>query len=265
MLARGTFPSMSSRRTLALRQKDPLMNRCRAFTLIELLVVISIIALLIAILLPVLSRVSSNAVRTKCLAWRQQNVAGFVAMAIDQKGQLPDTGAPQAHWTTRKSWEHMQEYIADPRVLECPSFNITTEPTNSHSTWSYTPTATLFDWGILYMAQKEASFKWFWAPRLKSRTEKLVDDLDWHSASTLDDQGDLPLTADRNEYSTSTYNGFFVHGRFSDWELVPVGSDIAEMGWEGGNVGYLDGSAEWKGRDQMIGHFTQPLITQYYW
>ncbi len=233
----------------------------QGFTLIELLVVISIIALLIALLLPALSRAKSYVSRVKCAAWRQQSLVAYTAYAVDNDGQLPNTEWVQIHWTSRQAWEDMIDYIKDPRALECPDFNLTTDPT--HEIGHYTDDATAFDWGIFYLAQKD-NYMGHWL-NLVPRGEPLVDPFDWHSPRSLDDYGNLAVTADRSEYSVRHYNGYFVHSQASQWSKTPEAVHIKDLGWEGGNVGYLDGSVKWRSGEDMLEHMFWDANTRYFW
>ena len=62
----------------------------KAFTLIELLVVISIIALLIAILLPALGRSKESARRVECSSNQRQVILAATSYAVDNKAMLPE-------------------------------------------------------------------------------------------------------------------------------------------------------------------------------
>lgn len=93
----------------------------KAFTLIELLVVISIIALLIAILLPALSKARNAARRSACMSNLRQLGLASTAYTIDQDRLVPISVGPTA---SAKPWRQIlsnERYIADNKVLVCPS------------------------------------------------------------------------------------------------------------------------------------------------
>jgi prepilin-type N-terminal cleavage/methylation domain-containing protein/prepilin-type processing-associated H-X9-DG protein len=80
-------------------QSHPAIGGClkKAFTLVELLVVIAVIAILAALLLPALSGAKDQAVRTDCENNERQQVLAFTMYASENKEFLPvDTGAYQA-------------------------------------------------------------------------------------------------------------------------------------------------------------------------
>ena len=61
----------------------------RAFTLVELLVVIGIIAVLIGILLPTLSKVRNQALRTNCMSNQRQLLLGVIQYQTQFRGRFP--------------------------------------------------------------------------------------------------------------------------------------------------------------------------------
>lgn len=107
-----------------------------AFTLIELLVVVSIIAILAALLLPALGKARRMAIRSTCAAQQKQLLLGTQMYVDESEGFVPtprdSSTDPNSFDITSKAannlWYpialgsvHAAGFIADPRVLYCPS------------------------------------------------------------------------------------------------------------------------------------------------
>lgn len=230
-------------------------NQRRAFTLIELLVVIAIIAILVALLLPALNRARNQAVRVECLDWRRQKLTGVILHAIDYDGRLWDSNNIASHWTTREAHEELLVYIKDKKVFECPEFRITIP----NDKWFYTETSTSFDFGALYLANKSKT----WWPGIVEHYPSAPGE--WISPRTMEDDGSAPVTSDRNEFSYSLYKTFATHTGAGEWVLADQGTHPKDVGWTGGNVGYLDASAKWVASADAQPHFLSSSITEYMW
>jgi len=100
--------------------------RRHGFTLIELLVVIAIISLLASMILPTLGRAKAKAQRIVCVNNQHQISLGFTMWADDNDSHYPWEisvlqGGSKGSCAT---WQHLiplQEEIATPRILVCPS------------------------------------------------------------------------------------------------------------------------------------------------
>lgn len=100
------------------------------FTLVELLVVIGIIALLVGILLPVMSKVRSQANRTACQAQLRDIGAAFAMYMTESKGMLPAVNCvPSVQPPPNNApslVKLLQPYVKSAtRVFRCPADRIT--------------------------------------------------------------------------------------------------------------------------------------------
>ena len=105
----------------------------RGFTLIELLVVIVIISILAALLFPGLSGAIENSRRTNCLSNGRQLMAGVVAYATENDGNLPysNQGTAMDGWLYAKGSAMTEDkdietgqiwpYVKTAKVYKCPS------------------------------------------------------------------------------------------------------------------------------------------------
>lgn len=254
------------------------MKQHRGFTLIELLVVISIIAILVALLLPALSRSKELARRTQCASNMRSWQTGFISMAIDDDGKFPhpqrDLADIHQSYLSSPVYFSLRNYINLNQLGGCPNLNAgdsvyyldelpTYDPPNLTPTPSQNPIGIGWVMGFYYTGGvPEDAFgllPGFLGP----------GPIDWESPVTLEAKTNLTLIADLNEdmsYATWTTASVAPHtgNGAANNPAGPAGTQRSpeEMGSDGGNVGWVDGSTRFKDINDMEEHSvgTYPII-----
>ena len=109
----------------------------RGFTLIELLVVIAIIAILAAMLLPALATAKDRAIRTKCLSGLRQVGLSLQMYAGENKSYLPE-GDGASYWAWDLPWvagNSMMANCGTYKVFFCPGTATRFSDTDDLNLW----------------------------------------------------------------------------------------------------------------------------------
>lgn len=224
----------------------------RGFTLIELLVVIAIIGILTALLLPVLGGARERGRRASCLNQMHQFMLICHVYAGDHNDWLPSgtagTGNSADEYLPVVSppiYTKLIAYGSNRRILECPSLG---DPFGDQNGW-YDTMVQGFVLGYNYHGGHSDS-PW-------------GGPTPWESPQRMHDDPKLVLLSDVNDWDTGAEWTVVPHGRtgaIHDGNPKPYvnstrsGASAQAVGAEGGNIGYLDGSVQWKNISQMKTH-----------
>jgi prepilin-type N-terminal cleavage/methylation domain-containing protein/prepilin-type processing-associated H-X9-DG protein len=246
-------------------------RKSAGFTLVELLVVIGIIALLISILLPSLNAARRQATRIACAANIRSVGQSYQMYAAEYKGQYPPVQMwhwPSGHWGN-PWWDNPDRanspmipdgpsllfangYVTDPRIFYCPAqeeiswidwqdqgINWTVNAANAPGTGAhsgYNHYANWYDqWGNMGHPANRGAYN-VPAPIARSARDK-ADRVIATDIMMRRVQYDWGINFNGHLLSDTSVKG---RKRTSD----PDPARLVEF--EGGNVLYNDGHAEWK-------------------
>lgn len=226
----------------------------RAFTLIELLVVIAIIAILAAMLLPVLGRAKEKGKRAACKNNMRQCIMSIHMYANDFSDKVPTARENQGLWhavrVSSVTWTNLSLYSGNWRVLDCPNFIFNTNFLSRYSaTYGYLIGYQYL--GDAVIPPANIQYPWFSPSKLSGITNCVIlaDANHWGN--------DGAKVAVHTKAGSVTEQG-------SSWTRNLKGVTPADIGAEGGNVGSVDGSVEWKKIGQMAKQ-NQASSYQFYW
>jgi prepilin-type N-terminal cleavage/methylation domain-containing protein len=236
--------------------------RCgHAFTLLELLVVIAIIGIMAALLFPVLGRAKERARRIQCMTNLKQVSVLVMLYAEGNNQKLPVVSAGRWAWDVEQSVaDKMVEGGIPTKIFYCACTGFSDEDNvnlwNLFASTSGPPTSD--NYRVLgYAMTFPGTVSLFATNQNTSLVQSSILDPDTGTSFAAPAASDRvlmadgilsqPTEADTSDRSQNTYSG--IQGAYTKLHLS---AHLQRSIPAGGNLGMLDGHAEWRKFDNMF-------------